>query len=202
MSKPKIYGGAKNRGRRCLWMAKELGIDVEAIDVDLSANQHKTPDFLKLNPHGQVPVLDDDGFVLVESLAINLYLAKKHGGPLGPASLKEDALMAQWSFWVVNEAEGLLITMLINRMMLPPAERNAAAAAAAEQRLQKPLGVLEGTLNGRDYLVGNRFTAADLNVSIVLSLINRLGIDIARYPNVRGWLDRCLGRPAGQGYVA
>jgi glutathione S-transferase len=201
MAKPKIYGGAKNRGRRCLWLAAELGLDIDVIDVDLSAGQHKTADFLKTNPNGQVPVLDDDGLVLFESLAINLYLAKKYGGPLSAASLREDALITQWSLWVAKEIEDLLITILGNRLMLPEGERNPAAADAAERRLQKPLDVLEAALGGHDYLVGNRFTVADLNVAVVMSTINRIGLELARLPKVRAWLDRCLGRPAATGFA-
>jgi glutathione S-transferase len=201
MSKLKIYGSAKNRGRRCLWLATELGLDVDTIDIDLNAGQHKTPDFLKINPNGQVPVLDDDGLVIFESLAINLYLAKKYGGPLAAASLKEDALITQWSFWVAKEVEDLLITILVNRIMLPEAERNAAAADSAERRLQKPLGVLEDALAGRDYLVGNRFTVADLNVAVVLSVISRFKLDISHFPKVHAWLGKCLGRPAAKGFA-
>jgi glutathione S-transferase len=201
MSKLKLYGGAKNRGRRCYWLAKELGLDIEAVEIDLHSGQHKSPEFLKLNPNGQVPVLDDDGFILNESLAINLYLAKKAGGPLWASSSQEEALMSQWSLWVVNEVEHLLIAILEHRMQLPEPERKAALAEDAFEKLQKPLAVLETTLTDRDYLVGNRFTVADLNVSIVMSLINRLQLDITRYPNVRAWLDSCLGRPAAKGYA-
>jgi glutathione S-transferase len=203
MPKIRIYGGTKNRGRRCYWLAKELGLDIEAIDVDLHSGQHKSPDFLKINPNGHVPVLDDDGFILYESLAINLYLTRKYGQGhgLAPSTLEEEALAMQWSFWVVNEVEPHLITILLHRMMLPEAERNAADANAAEDKLQKPLAVLEGALTGRDYLVAGRFTVADLNVSIVMSLINRLGLDVTRYPNTRAWLDTCLGRPAAKGFA-
>lgn len=201
MSKLKLYGGAKNRGRRCYWLAKELGLAFEAVEIDLSCGQHKSPEFLKLNPNGQVPVLDDDGFLLYESLAINLYLAKKQGGPLWAASAEEEALITQWSFWVASEVESLLIAILEHRMQLPEPERKAALAEHAWARLQKPFGVLEQTLTDRDYLVGNRFTVADLNVSIVMSLINRLELDITRYPNVRAWLDTCLGRPAAKGFA-
>jgi len=201
VSKLKLYGGAKNRGRRCYWLAKELGLEIEAVEIDLHAGQHKSPDFLKLNPNGQVPVLDDEGFILYESFAINLYLAKKQGGPIAAASAQEEALLAQWSFWVVNEVEHLLVTILEHRMMMPEVERNAALADDAWERLQKPLAVLEQTLTNRDYLVGNRFTVADLNVTIVLSLIKRLQLDINRYPNLRAWLDTCLGRPAAKGFA-
>jgi glutathione S-transferase len=201
MARPKIYGGAKNRGRRCLWLIAELGIDVEVIDVDLQSGQHKKPDFLRVNPNGQVPVLDDDGLIIFESLAINLYLAKKYGGTLTAASLREDALITQWSFWVAKEVEDLLLTILVNRMMLREAERDAAAAETAERRLGKPLAVLEAALAERDYLVGNRFTVADLNVAVVMSTMNRIGLQIAAFPRVRSWLDRCLNRPVAKGFA-
>jgi glutathione S-transferase len=201
MPKLKLYGGTKNRGRRCYWLAKELGLDIEAIEIDLHTGQHKSPEFLKINPNGHVPVLDDDGFILHESLAINLYLAKKTGGPLAAASSQEEALFMQWSLWVTNEVERLLITLLEHRMLLPEGERDAALADEAWEKLQKPLGVLDQTLRNRDYLVGNRFTVADLNVSIAMSLIPRLSLDITRFPNTRAWLDTCLGRPAGKGFV-
>jgi glutathione S-transferase len=201
MAKLKLYGGVKNRGRRCYWLAKELGLEIEAVEIDLHAGQHKSPEFLKINPNGHVPVLDDEGFILYESLAINLYLARKQGGPLAAASLQEEALFMQWSLWVTNEVERLLVTILEHRMILPEGERDPALADAAWEKLQKPLGVLERTLSDRDYLVANRFTVADLNVSIAMSLINRLSLDITRYPNARAWLDTCLSRPAGKGFV-
>ena len=205
MSRLKLYGGTKNRGRRCYWLAKELGIEIDPVEVDLHSGQHKSPDFLKLNPNGQVPVLDDDGLILFESFAINLYLAKKYGAamgsPLAPRSLEEEALMTQWSFWVVNEIEHLQIVILQHRMLLPEETRDPARAEEAWEKLQKPLSVLDATLTDRDYLVGNRFTVADLNVAIVLSTFSRLNLELTRYPNLRTWLDTCLGRPAGQGYV-
>ena len=201
MARLKLYGGAKNRGRRCYWLAKELGLEIEAVDIDLHSGQHRSPEFLKLNPNGQVPVLDDDGFILHESLAINLYLAKKHGGVLAPASAREEALMTQWSFWVATQVEQRLIEILEHRLMLPEADRDPARADAAWNALQRPFAALEAVLTDSDYLVGNRFTVADLNVSIVMSLINRLQLDVTRYPNLRAWLDTCLGRPAAQGFA-
>jgi glutathione S-transferase len=203
MSKLKLYGGAKNRGRRCYWLAKELGLEVEGVEIDLHSGQHKSPDFLKLNPNGQVPVLDDDGFILYESFAINLYLTKQYGGgsTLAPRSTQEEALMIQWSLWAVNEIENLQMAILRHRMLLPEEARDPKRADEAWEKLQKPLSVLEATLTNRDYLIGNRFTVADLNVAIVLSTFSRLALELTRFPNLRAWLDTCLARPAGQGYV-
>ena len=205
MSKLKLYGGAKNRGRRCYWLAKELGLDIEPVEIDLHSGQHKSPDFLKLNPNGQVPVLRDGDLILYESMAINLYLAKQYGAakgsPLAPRSPQEEALMTQWSFWVVNEIEHLQITILQHRMLLSEDARDPKRADEAWENLQRPLGILDATLASRDYLVGDRFTVADLNVAIVLSTFSRLSLELTRFPNLRTWLDTCLARPAGQGYV-
>jgi glutathione S-transferase len=203
MSKLKLYGGAKNRGRRCYWLAKELGLDIEGVEIDLHSGQHKSPEFLKLNPNGQVPVLDDDGFILYESFAINLYLTKKYGGgsALAPRSLQEEALMVQWSLWVVNEIEHLQVVILQHRLLLPEEARDPKRADDAWEKLQKPLGVLDTTLTNRDYLIDNRFTLADLHVSIVHSTFSRLALELTRYPNLRAWLDTCLARPAGEGNV-
>jgi glutathione S-transferase len=205
MSKLKLYGGAKNRGRRCYWLAKELGLDIEPIEIDLHSGQHRSPDFLRLNPNGQVPVLQDDDLILYESMAINLYLAKQYGAvkasPLAPRSPQEEALMTQWSFWVVNEIEHLQVTILQHRMLLAEDARDPKSADEAWEKLQRPLGILDATLANRDYLVDDRFTVADLNVAIVLSTFSRLSLELTRFPNLRTWLDTCLARPAGQGYV-
>ena len=75
----KIYGVARSRAFRTLWMAKELGLDYEHIKVDFATGETRRPEHLALNPNGHVPVIDDDGFILWESMAINLYLAKKYG---------------------------------------------------------------------------------------------------------------------------
>jgi glutathione S-transferase len=83
----KIYGVARSRAFRILWMAKELGLDYEHVKVDFATGETQQPGFLALNPNGHIPVIDDDGFILWESMTINLYLAKKYGaGGLRPGS--------------------------------------------------------------------------------------------------------------------
>lgn len=201
MAKLKIYGGQRSRARRCFWLATELGLDFEAVNVDIAKGEQKSPEFLKLNPNGHVPVMDDDGFLLFESMAINLYLVKKHGGPLAPKSLKDEALTTQWSFWAVNELEPHLITVLLHRVMLPEEKRVASSASEAEDKLQAPLRVLDAAVSDKDYLLGNAFTVADLNVAAVLSLALRVSVDLSNFPNLRAWLDSCLGREAAKAYA-
>ena len=193
----KIYGVARSRTARVLWMAKELGLDYEHIKVDFATGETRRPEHLALNPNGHVPVIDDDGFILFESMAINLYLAKKYGaGGLYPSGLQDEARAWQWSFWGMTEVERPLLTALMNRAVYPDNQRDAAAADAAEKALAQPLGVLEGVLVRASHLLGNRFTVADLNVASVLAWARPAQIDMAAFPQVAEWLKNCAERPA------
>src|SRR5512133_462972 len=155
----KIYGVARSRAFRTLWMAKELGLDYEHIKVDFATGDTRTPEHLALNPNGHVPVIDDDGFILWESMAINLYLAKQYGaGRLYPSRLEDEARAWQWSFWGMTEVERPVLTALFNRAILPEDKRDAAAADAAEKQLAPPLRVLDGVLGRTSHLLGADFT--------------------------------------------
>src|ERR1700757_4831376 len=157
----KIYGVARSRTFRTLWMAKELGLDYEHAKIDFATGESRTPAHLALNPNGHVPVIDDDGFVLWESMAINFYLAKKYGtGTLYPTRLEDEARAWQWSFWGMTEVERPVLTALFNRAILPEDKRDTAAADAAEKTLAAPLTVLDGALGQSANLLGERFTVA------------------------------------------
>jgi len=195
----KIYGTPASRTFRTLWMAGELGLKYENIPVDFRKGETRKPDYMnKINPNGHIPSIDDDGFVMWESLAINLYLAKKHGGAMALKSLEDEARAIQWSMWALTEAEPLIVSMLMNRIMLPEAQRDAAAANKASDALKAPMTVLNNTLAGKQWLFGSQFSVADLNVSSVVSTARRVKFDLAPYPNVDQWLTRCLSRPAAQ----
>ena len=135
MSKVTIYGVSGSRAIRSIWMAEELkaelGIDYDHRPVHFF-EESKTPDFLAVNPNGRVPAMDDDGFILFESLAINLYLAKKNPeSALAPRGLKEDGLATQWSIWALTELENHFIALVVrhpNVAMFPPDEAVENAA--------------------------------------------------------------------------
>ena len=92
MSSLRIYGIARTRAFRALWVAKELGLDYEHLPIEIGDDGARAPEFLAINPNGRLPFIDDDGFVLFESLAITLYLAKKYSpGKLYPAALEDEA---------------------------------------------------------------------------------------------------------------
>jgi glutathione S-transferase len=130
-------------------------------------------------------------------MAINLYLARKYGsGKLWPATVADEGRAFQWSFWVMTEVEGPLLAVLMNRRVLPKEQRDANAAAAGEAKLAGPIGVLDGALRGKSYLLGDTFSVADLNVASVLSWTSLAGIDLGKWPQAAAWFRRCAERPA------
>jgi glutathione S-transferase len=184
-------------------MAKELGVPFEMVEVPPGAGGSRKPEFLRLNPNGQVPFIDDDGLILWESVAINLYLAKKHGAPMGPANLAEDGQMTMWGLWTVNEIEPHAISILYNTLELPPADRNPSAVTAALTALSAPLAVLEARLkDGGGYLVGQRFSVADLNTICCLFYLRVAPQALADKPAIRAWYDRGMARPANRAAFA
>lgn len=205
----KIYGTPGSRAARTLWVCRELGLQFEHVPTHFADGGTKSPEFLAINPAGRVPAIDDDGFRLAESMAINIYLAKKHGSELAPKSLEDEARMLQWTFWAMTEVEKPLLTVLMQRLELPPGSdiekyfrerspKDPAAEQAALKALEQPLSVLNSHLAGREYLLGSSFTLADLNVASVMSFGLAGKLDFGPYPNVQQWLGRCMSRPAAR----
>jgi glutathione S-transferase len=189
-----IYGIAQSRAFRTLWTALELGIDYEHVQIGFSDGAMKSASFLAVNPNGRIPAIKDGDFVLWESLAINLYLAKKHGRGLYPASLDGEATTWQWSFWGMSEIEQPLMMWAYNTIVLPAEQRDAAKAAEGLASLKAPLQVLEQSLSGRSFLLGDAFTVADLNLASIM--FRARSLDLSASPNVKRWLERCYARPA------
>ncbi len=195
----KIYGVARSRTARVLWMAAELGLDYEHVKVDFATGETRSPAHLALNPNGHIPVIDDNGLILWESMAINLYLAKQYGaGKLYPSGLEDEARAWQWSFWGMTEVERPLLTALMNRAFYPEAQRDAAAADMAEKTLAQPLGVLDATLGRSANLLGANFSVADLNVASIFAWARPAQIDMSAFPKTAEWLKNCAERPAAR----
>jgi glutathione S-transferase len=195
----KIYGIPRSRAFRILWMAKELGIEYENIPIDMGKGETRTPDYLEINPNGHIPAIDDDGLVLWESMAINLYLAKKYSpNALYPARLEDEARAWQWSFWGMTEVERPVLTAMFHRALLPEDKRDPALADQCERDLAAPLQVLDGAVANQPYLLGEHFTVADLNVASILSWARPARIDFGPFPKAADWSKRCSERPAAR----
>lgn len=188
----------RTRANRCSWMLNELGLDYATEPLCFRPNDARPPDYLALNPNGKCPTLCDGDFALFESLAINLYLAKKYGGELGPQSLEEDAQMTQWSLWVATEVEKPLLLAAAICHLFEPAIPSADELELALIKLARPWEALDRHLEDRPFILGDRFTVADLNVAAVMHLVPIAGFDLAPWPQLARWLDTCLARPAAR----
>lgn len=197
----RIYGIAASRAIRALWMAEELGLAYEHVPIHYRDDPDgplgkNNADFRRANPLGRVPAIDDDGFTLWESMAINLYLARKHGKGLWPATVEGEGLAYQWSFFAVTEIDPAINEWARHALVLPEAERDPKVAAAALEKLQRPLAAVDAALAHRPYLAGGAFTVADLNLAAALFRARRL--DHAARPNLARWLADCFSRPAAR----
>lgn len=196
----KIYGTAASRAARPLWTAQEMGLSYEHIALPYVGGATRTPEFLAINPNGRIPVVDDDGVLVWESMACVLYLAERFKSADAPGlaaqSSAEQADILRWSFWVVTECEKDALAFLMHRIMMPAERRKPQLAEDAERHLLGPLRVLEQHLQSRSYLAGERFTAADICVASVLAWIQGAANLTAQCPAVDEWLKRCLARPA------
>jgi glutathione S-transferase len=193
----KIYGNTQSRAFRVLWVALELGIDFDLIPLGTYTGETKTPEFLKINPNGTIPAIQDGDVNLWESLAITYYLAKKHGGPLAPKDAAEDAKTFQWTLFGVDTFEKHGSALIVNAMK-PENERDPAMVEQVRKAYRKPLDVLEGHLSENDYVLGERFTVADINLAATLTPAARTGFDLTTHPKVDAWVKACIGRPAAK----
>ena len=191
-----LYGIPRSRANRCLWMLEEMGQPYELVEKSAHPDDLRTAEYLRLNPNARIPTLVDGELVVWESLAINLYLAQKYEGPLHAGSPEVSAQATQWSIWAMLEIETLAQDMMQHRSFLADFARDASIAERAELLLQRPLGVLNASLAGREYLLGNDFTVGDLNVSAIISWARRGGMEFSSVPEVDRWLSACLARPA------
>ncbi len=205
-----IHGVTRSRASRLVWLCHEIGIEFRQIPViqayrlpypeaaDAPLNT-RSPEFLALSPAGTIPVLQDGELVMSDSFAGSIYLARKYGLPLGPTDLAEEGEILQWCFYAASsiEAEALTILFLHKAGQEQSGEDQALVASAAE-RLIRPMRVLEGRLGTHEWLVGGRFTVADLIMAEVLRYAQGYGELFEQFPAVSAWLANCQARPAFQ----
>jgi glutathione S-transferase len=203
----KLYGVLRSRATRNYWLLNELGVPFEHIPVIQAYRLQKpdaagapintrTPSFLAINGAGQIPVLVDGDLKLAESFAINLYLAKKHGGPLAPHSLTEEAKAMQWALWAATDIEPHAINILYHRVGKPLAERDEKIALAAIETLKPKFAMLDQHLASADgHMMGGRFTVVDINVAEVFRYAMPAPDLFDGAPSVKAWLAACQSRP-------
>ena len=198
----KLYEFAPTRSIRVRWMLQELEVDFEAISVDLRLREHLSPQFLKLNPAARIPVLVDGDLVLNESVAIVLYLAEKYPERgFMPADLKLRADVYRWSLFAVTELEQPWWRIARHTHLYPEVDRLPAEVNLARRDFKPMAAVLEQHLRGRDYVVGDRVTAADFIVAYTLDVAGEMQL-LDECPALRGYVERMYARPRAPRRVA
>jgi glutathione S-transferase len=189
-----LFGASQGRASRSLLALEELGLAYRHAPLKAWAEPADALRLAALNPNARVPVLEDDGVVIWESMAINLYLGDRYGGPLWPTDPVQRAGLYQWSLWSQTSID------VVARHRARFSERPDVKARAEAERLAA-LAVLDAALAARPYLLGDAFTLADLNVATTLSEPWENGkidgdLDPADHglPNLAGWLSRCTSR--------
>lgn len=177
--------------------AAELGVPLAVTHLDFGKNEHRTPEYLALNPVGKVPTLADGDFALWESPAILCHLASQYPGPLWPLGARAQSHILQWLFFTASHLDPHFTAYLVERFIkarrgLPPDEARVAVAAT---ELQRYLAVVDGQLAARDYLTGE-FSIADVSAGCTVELAPLVGLELSPYPNLRRWLERLHARPS------
>lgn len=197
----KIYGSPLSSAGRCYWMMDELGLEYQRIPLDMAGGEHKQSPYLSINPNGKVPTLIDGDKVLFESMAITNYLAEKYPSDMTPKNALERGEVLQWSFWALSELQVPAVEWLIQAMFVPEDKRDMGVIERAKKKIPGIVTVLDQKLRGKSYLVGERFTVADLNVASVVNLLAALRYDLTPFQEVTRWMTEIQKRPAFQKFV-
>jgi glutathione S-transferase len=190
-----------HHSRRVAILIHELGLDVEVQHVEVRprgmGGYNDTPEFLKLNPNGKLPVLRDGDFVLWESNAIMWYLAELHGDtPLWPRDPRRRADIARWQLWQAAQlspaADGLMYDAFVTKGSDP------ARLASLTSSFHRWCSVLDDALAGTETLATGAFTCADIAVATALMYAPMAKMPVEGYTNIGAWLARVHARPSWQ----
>jgi glutathione S-transferase len=176
---------------------EELGTPVERVKLDIHNGETKSAEFLKRNPNGRVPTLVHDGVSIWESAAITIYLGETFGekAKLWPAAGPKRGEAMKWVVWTNVSLGEHVYRWARMTMWAPEDQRNAKAAEAASADVQKTLAVLDQSLAGKSFLVGD-YTLADAHVNSFVDWLRHMKIDLSAFSNINAWSKRCSERPA------
>ena len=191
----KLYEFPPTRSIRVRWTLQELEVDFEAVFVNMLAGEHKSLDYLKVNPAGKVPALVDGDLVLTESVAIVLYLGEKYPEKgLVPTDLKLRTQIYRWLLFAATELEQQLSRIARHTSAYPESKRIPGEVPLAREDFQAIAQVLEEHIGGRQFVVGNSITVADIVLAYTLDWANEVQL-LERFPQMRSYMERMYSRP-------
>lgn len=194
----KIWG-RDNSGnvKKTLWTAEELGQDVEYIHAGGKYGGLDNPEFLKRNPNGKVPLLEDGSFYLWESNVIVRYLAAQYGkGSLWIENPAERASAEKWMDWTSNSVAPHFRTIIQHGLRLPEEQRDAKLLAQSVTELSKVLEIAEAHLGENEWMSGQAFGIGDIPLGVNLYLWFGMQLDRPSMPNLERWYQQLQARPA------
>lgn len=188
----RLYRSALSGHAHCIELFLSLlALPFEMIDVDLANGQQQTPEYLAKNPFGQVPLIDDNGFVVYDSNAILVYLARTYGDERWmPTDIASEVKIQQWLSLAAGPVfNGPCSARLITVFAYPLDHERAKAVS------KKLFDILEPQFAARDFALGEHATIADVAAYTYIAHAPEGGIDLAPYPAIRGWLSRVEALP-------
>lgn len=189
-----FYGAPMSSASRTHVMLEECGVPYEYHRVNNRDPEAKAA-YAAINPSGKIPFLVDGDLKLVESIAINFYLAEKYAPALWSTDIAERAQIYSWSLWGISTLQHDALRVMHHSMIVPPEHRSAFEVEAGKKGVQRYLDHLESELPASGYLVGGRFTVADLNVASVVTMASMMGMGKLG-PRSQAWLEAVRSRPS------
>jgi glutathione S-transferase len=192
-----VYGGWPTRAIRVAWALEELGLDYQIRPVDLRKRQEDV-EFLKLNPAGFLPVLDDNGVVIFDSIAILEYLiAKYDAGKLAPAGADPRFPIYQQFLHLGESGLAAYLNVVVgSKFFAPENERQNWGTRVAERMFFSRLELVSQRLSAAPMMAGEEFSAADISVGYALDMAERLGLAERFGPTLQAYRTRIASRPA------
>ncbi len=190
-----IYGfDFSSPANKVRFAANAMGLQYEYKQVNLLAGEQKTPEFLKLNPTGRVPAINDDGFYAFESNTIIKYLASKNNSPLYPADLKKRTVIDQWIDFASIHVHAAINRIVFNRFMYKLMNTTVDERSLADgiKFLGQFLPVFEKQLKENKFVAGSEMTLADINLLAILDPCELISIDLSPYPSLAAWRNNLM----------
>ena len=189
-----FFSMPSNKVRLCVSF---LGLPHEYHHVDLQTGEHMQPDFLKINPMGRLPAIDDDGFTLSQSDAICKYLCTLSGpSSFYPEDMHRQAKVNQWVDHASQHFQQAMGRLFFNRVVAPMIgeEVDELSITYGERMLERELPHLETALGENDYILGEIITLADIGMIVALEPAEMVGLDLEAYPQIRKWRETVMAR--------
>lgn len=194
----KVYGRKTSINvQKVMWTVGELGLDHERIDAEgvIGTIEKESPGYRELCPNGLVPAIDDDGTVVWQSNTIVRYIAAKYGmGGLCPADPAERAQADAWMDWQTTDVWREQRLVFLGLVRTPPEQRNMDQINAALNGTHANMGILDNQLQGRDFIMGDTLTIADIAVGVTVQRYYAMDIERPSLPNAEAYYARLMQR--------